>query len=96
MLSLGSRKASKLLFQGARSVGHRVPDEALRNKGITNPNVIRNPSVTELYEYAMRPELKYNTNPAVRPTTISSTGALINYSGKRTGRVPKEKRVVKD
>jgi phosphoenolpyruvate carboxykinase (ATP) len=58
--------------------------------------VVRNPTVSELYEYAMDPSLKYNVNPTIRPTAISSTGALVNYSGKRTGRVPKEKRVVLD
>ena len=31
-----------------------------------------------------------------RETTISSTGALVAYSGTRYGRSPKDKRIVKD
>ena len=54
--------------------------------GITAPNVFRNLPPAKLYEEAIRYE------PS---TTISSTGALIAYSGAKTGRSPKDKRVVK-
>lgn len=40
--------------------------------------------------------LLYSADPRVRDTVISSTGALVNYSGARTGRTPKDKRVVYD
>lgn len=44
----------------------------------------RNASVAQLYEDAIKKE----------GAVISSTGALINYSGKKTGRSPKDKRIV--
>jgi phosphoenolpyruvate carboxykinase (ATP) len=55
-----------------------------------------NPTVAELYEYAMQPEHIASTDPTVRKTTITSTGALSASSGSRTGRTPKEKRIVED
>src|ERR1700753_2672515 len=45
-----------------------------------------NPSISELYKYAI---IEENLN-------ISSTGALLAYSGDRTGRSPKDKRIVFD
>jgi phosphoenolpyruvate carboxykinase (ATP) len=48
-------------------------------------NIFRNASPAKLYEEAIRHE------PG---TSISSTGALIAYSGAKTGRSPKDKRVV--
>ncbi|MCA9196137.1 MAG: phosphoenolpyruvate carboxykinase (ATP) [Planctomycetales bacterium] len=48
--------------------------------------VLRNPSPATLYEEALRHD------PG---TTLSDTGALIAYSGEKTGRSPKDKRVVK-
>lgn len=36
--------------------------------------------------------LDYNT----RPNSLSSTGALVAHSGDRTGRSPKDKRIIKD
>ncbi|PWZ02083.1 putative phosphoenolpyruvate carboxykinase [Testicularia cyperi] len=44
----------------------------------------RNASVAQLYEDAIKKE----------GAVISSAGALINYSGKKTGRSPKDKRIV--
>ena len=44
----------------------------------------RNAPVALLYEYAIRNE----------GAIISSSGALINFSGKKTGRSPKDKRIV--
>jgi phosphoenolpyruvate carboxykinase (ATP) len=54
--------------------------------GITVPNVFRNLNPAKLYEEAIRYEPE---------TTISSAGALIAYSGAKTGRSPKDKRIVK-
>lgn len=58
----------------------------LQQHGITVKNIFRNYSASKLYEEAIRHE------PG---TTISSKGALIAYSGAKTGRSPKDKRVVK-
>ena len=44
----------------------------------------RNAPVAQLYEDAIRNE----------GAVLSSTGALINFSGKKTGRSPKDKRIV--
>jgi phosphoenolpyruvate carboxykinase (ATP) len=54
--------------------------------GLTVPLVFRNLSPARLYEEAMRFEAG---------TAISDHGALIAYSGKKTGRSPKDKRVVR-
>jgi phosphoenolpyruvate carboxykinase (ATP) len=54
--------------------------------GITVSNVRRNLDPSSLYEEAIRYE------PG---TSISDTGCLIAYSGEKTGRSPKDKRVVK-
>jgi phosphoenolpyruvate carboxykinase (ATP) len=55
--------------------------------GITVEHVVRNPDVSTLYEEAIRHE------PG---TTISNYGALIAYSGQKTGRSPKDKHVVRN
>jgi len=59
----------------------------LSSHGITVQDVVRNPDVSTLYEEAIRHE------PG---TTISDRGALIAYSGEKTGRSPKDKRIVRD
>lgn len=58
----------------------------LSRHGLTVEEVHRNLSPSVLYEEAIRHE------PG---TTISDTGALIAYSGNKTGRSPKDKRVVR-
>ena len=60
---------------------------SLNGHGITVDNVVRNASPAELYEYALRHE---------RGSAIASTGALIALSGEKTGRSPKDKRVVRE
>ncbi len=57
----------------------------LDKQGISVSEIVRNPSPAFLYEAALRFE---------KGSTISSTGALIAYSGKKTGRSPTDKRVV--
>ncbi len=54
--------------------------------GIAVERVLRNPSPATLYQEAMARDKK---------TAISDTGALIAYSGDKTGRSPNDKRVVK-
>ena len=60
-------------------------DFSLEQYGITVKNVIRNAPPAVLYEYALRDE---------KGSAISSTGALIALSGEKTGRSPKDKRIV--
>src|ERR1700736_3419998 len=63
-----------------------MDENDLSKYGITVPNVFRNLNPAKLYEEAIRYEPE---------TTISSAGALIAYSGAKTGRSPKDKRIVK-
>jgi phosphoenolpyruvate carboxykinase (ATP) len=58
----------------------------LEAQGISVTNIARNPAPSQLYEEAIR------RDPG---TSISNTGALIAYSGDKTGRSPKDKRVVR-
>lgn len=51
---------------------------------MTKLTLKRNASPAQLYEDAIRNE----------GAIISSSGALINFSGKKTGRSPKDKRIV--
>lgn len=53
-------------------------------------------SVAELYEYALQPEHIASVDPSIYPTSISDTGSLSVSSGSKTGRTPKDKRVVLD
>ncbi len=59
---------------------------SLSRHGITVQDICRNISPGSLYEEAIRHE------PG---TSISDTGCLIAYSGEKTGRSPKDKRVVR-
>ena len=54
--------------------------------GIHVPEILRNPPTPLLYEHAIRFE---------SGTRISATGALVAYSGAKTGRSPSDKRVVR-
>ena len=90
-----SLRESNNLFKTVKRL-YRAPDKHLEMIGIKNKEIIRNATVAELYEYAMMPEHKHNFNPQVRDSWLTQTGAMVAYSGKRTGRVPKEKRVVCD
>ncbi|RUP17643.1 phosphoenolpyruvate carboxykinase [ATP], partial [Jimgerdemannia flammicorona] len=67
----------------------RVEEELHEVAGIDYDRVIikRNPSVPVLYEEALTHEMG---------TVISSAGALCSYSGKKTGRSPKDKRIVEE
>ncbi len=59
---------------------------SLSSHGITVTDVYRNLPPSSLYEEAIRHEAG---------TSISDTGCLIAYSGEKTGRSPKDKRVVR-
>jgi phosphoenolpyruvate carboxykinase (ATP) len=58
----------------------------LSQYGIEVKNVLRNSSVPVLYEIGLRAE---------KGTAISDKGALLVYSGEKTGRSPKDKRIVR-
>ena len=58
----------------------------LSTYGIHVPEILRNPPTPLLYEHAIRFE---------SGTRISATGALVAYSGAKTGRSPSDKRVVR-
>lgn len=57
----------------------------LKTYGINVDNVLRNSSVPVLYEIGLSTE---------KGTVMSDKGALLVYSGEKTGRSPKDKRVV--
>ncbi|KAI7873820.1 phosphoenolpyruvate carboxykinase [ATP] [Lichtheimia hyalospora FSU 10163] len=67
----------------------RVEEELHEMAGIDYDKVTikHNPSVPVLYEEALTHEVG---------TVISSAGALCSYSGKKTGRSPKDKRIVEE
>jgi phosphoenolpyruvate carboxykinase (ATP) len=58
----------------------------LSRYGITGPSILHHLSTAALYEEAIRYD---------QGTCVSSTGALVAYSGSKTGRSPKDKRIVK-
>jgi phosphoenolpyruvate carboxykinase (ATP) len=59
----------------------------LSGQGITVSEIHRNLSPSKLYEHAIRHE---------KDASIAENGALVAYSGLKTGRSPKDKRVVKN
>lgn len=58
----------------------------LQQYGIETKTIYRNSSVPVLYELGLRLE---------KGTAISDVGALMTYSGKKTGRSPQDKRIVR-
>merc|ERR1719461_2447053 len=77
-----SDEAVNLTFHGARAEFQH-----------SRSTIIRNPGAAKLYELSLKeiPHPLYHSQ-----SRISSTGALCARSGKCTGRIPKDKRVVKD
>lgn len=55
--------------------------------GIYKPKILRNCNIPKLYEHAIKKE---------KNSVISDDGALIVYSGIKTGRSPQDKRIVKN
>ncbi|CCF59425.1 hypothetical protein KAFR_0H00160 [Kazachstania africana CBS 2517] len=67
------------------AVEQKIRQELDLSSGVTT--IRRNAPVSVLYEDALKDE---------KNTIISSTGALIAYSGEKTGRCPKDKRIVEE
>lgn len=68
--------------------------QKLKSYGIVGHEVFHNLNIAEIYEKETR---YYNpTDPNVSPNIITSTGAMAAYSGAKTGRSPKDKRIVHD
>jgi len=63
-----------------------APGFSLLDHGIQVRDVLRNPPPSVLYEEAIRHE---------PDTRIAGSGALVAYSGEKTGRSPKDKRIVR-
>src|SRR5437762_7790524 len=59
----------------------------LRDYGLTVEEIHHNLPPSLLYEHAIRYE---------KDASIADNGALVAYSGVKTGRSPKDKRIVKD
>jgi phosphoenolpyruvate carboxykinase (ATP) len=59
----------------------------LKKFGITVDDIRRNPAPAELYTLAIREDPQ---------CAIADTGALMAYSGEKTGRSPKDKRIVRE
>jgi phosphoenolpyruvate carboxykinase (ATP) len=64
-----------------------TPTFDLQNYGITVAEVHRNLPTSQLYEHAIRYE---------KDASIAENGALVAYSGIKTGRSPKDKRIVRN
>jgi phosphoenolpyruvate carboxykinase (ATP) len=60
---------------------------SLEQHGITVPDILRNPTPAVLYEAALREG---------RGAAIANSGALVAYSGHKTGRSPTDKRLVEE
>lgn len=73
-------------------------DKFIKGLGIcsSKTEIVYNPTVGELYEYALRSEHISSVDPSIFETTITDTGALNCSSGARMGRSPTDKRIVYD
>src|SRR5436309_11233774 len=69
----------------SREAAQQAAPFDLAANGITVKDIRRNPAPATLYADALREDDKCD---------IADTGALIAYSGEKTGRSPKDKRIV--
>jgi ATP-dependent phosphoenolpyruvate carboxykinase len=83
-VSLPTQVPSYLLISCRIVIGHDLEYFSQAGFDMDRIQLKRNAPVAQLYEDAIRNE----------GAIISSSGALINFSGKKTGRSPKDKRIV--
>lgn len=84
-------------FAAQGEITTELKDHLTRLNFTRHERVVHNPTIAELYEYALQPEHRISVGDStVTETTITKTGALSVNSGRRKGRVPKEKRIVYD
>ena len=85
---------SNSLCSSSRKSGPKLFNKVLNKTiGINNSNSDFSEKVIEVYYNLKVPEY-YEHSLKNKDTKISSSGALISYSGKKTGRSPKDKRIV--
>lgn len=67
-------------------LSHNMQNKLLEKYGITKPKIVRNASPAKLYEYALNED---------KATVLTDSGALVVYSGAKTGRSPKDRHIVR-
>ncbi len=77
-----------------RTFASRSIKQSLERLGLKPHSIHHNLSLAELYEKHV--EFRTPTDLMVNTSAITSTGALAAYSGLKTGRSPKDKRIVLD
>jgi phosphoenolpyruvate carboxykinase (ATP) len=81
-----ARNAIKRAFSGVP-----LGPEGLKKFGIESRSIYRNLSVPKYYELSITGN---PSHPTTSPSCLSSTGAYVAYSGEKSGRSPKDKRIV--
>ena len=94
MFKLSQKVLASTYVRGFSTVAAKKPFESayLKQLGFTNNNMLRNSSVAEIYDIGYQKLVP--VDPNTKGTTVSSTGALVAYSGVKTGRSPTDKRIV--
>jgi ATP-dependent phosphoenolpyruvate carboxykinase len=95
LLRAGAASQSSPLFRDMSTLPNLVAEQ-LRAKGIKagekgGPQIYYQPNVGELYELSVTAQ-----DLDAGKTVVADSGALIAYSGAKTGRTPNEKRIVKE
>lgn len=96
MLKCSQKVLASTYVRSFATTAAKKPFESayLKQLGFTSNNMIRNSSVAELYDIGYQKIVP--VDPNTKSTTVSSTGALVAYSGVKTGRSPTDKRIVED
>lgn len=96
MLNLSRKVLASTYVRSFSTTATKKPFESayLKQLGFTNRNMLRNSTVSELYKIGYQSIVP--VDPSTKQTTVSSSGALVAYSGVKTGRSPTDKRIVSD